>query len=103
VYPEKAISKSWIIPAPFRAKPDIQPSFIKSMRTGFSPTFMGCAPRAQRMAFFLFFAFLRSEIRFLRSLAAKISGRPDKNVSKDPGDKNGFAKCEIVTFPFMDL
>ena len=44
VWPMKASSKSWMIPAPFRERLVMMPRSIRSMITGFRPTLIEWAP-----------------------------------------------------------
>src|SRR3989338_3954006 len=76
VSPIKAISKSWMTPAPFMATALMIPLYIKSMIRGLSPTLIGCAPIPKTIVLSLRWARAILRAISLRFCAARISGSP---------------------------
>ena len=75
VAPARAISKSWMAVAPFKARAETKPRCMRSMMTALRPHFTTCPPNPQTMARPFRLACSKASTASRKSVPARILGR----------------------------
>ncbi len=102
VDPASAISKSWMMPAPFVANADTKPRSARSTRIGARPVFTTCAPKPQMMPPPESRAAAMAAATALKSAAPRMPGRLSTNAATPAPFACGFAKSSTLTLLARD-